>query len=153
MFYYIIYTSTPTAPVDKETVESITSESIKWNSKHGITGMLLCLEDKYFQFLEGEEKDILEVFDMIKGDSRHTNVAPRIKGFSEKRVFSEWNMGSWMLSNDQLEELTALKDLKEYINDPINSALQSKKYIAMMHNLLSTWLDHEPERAKRLKGE
>ncbi|WP_425389551.1 BLUF domain-containing protein [Ekhidna sp.] len=152
MIFYIIYTSTPTGKVTSDKLNDITQESIKWNSAHDITGMLLNVEDKYFQFLEGEEPEVRKLFDMIKGDPRHENVTLRIQGYSNDRVFSEWSMGSWMLSNKDLLELSALEDLKSFLEDPVNNNLQSKKFIGMMNNLLQTWMAHEPERAKKLKG-
>ncbi len=151
MIFYTIYTSTPTGEVTKEVVDQITDESIKWNSVHGITGMLLCLENKYFQFLEGAEEDVREVFEMIRKDSRHHDITPRIKGFSNERVFSGWSMGSWMLSNKELEQLSAIGDLEAYLKDPVNGSLQSKQLISMMNNILQTWLAHEPERSNKLK--
>ncbi|WP_424962580.1 BLUF domain-containing protein [Ekhidna sp.] len=153
MIYYIIYTSTPNGNVTPEVLNDITQESIKWNSQQNITGMLLNVEDKYFQFLEGEEMQVRKLFDMIKGDSRHTNVTIRVQGYSNERVFTEWSMGSWMLTNKELIELSGLKDLKAYLDDPVNNSLQSKKFISMMSNLLQTWISHEPERAKRLKSD
>ena len=60
-------------------------------------------------------------------------------------------MGSWMLSNDELTKLKAVKDLSEYMEDPVNTNLQSKRFVEMMNNILETWIAHEPERAKRLK--
>jgi len=108
-------------------------------------------QDRYFQFLEGEENDVVEVFEMIKGDSRHKEVAQKIKGYANERVFSEWSMGSWMLSNDELSKLQAVKDLSTYMEDPVNTNLQSKRFVEMMNNILQTWIAHEPERAERLK--
>lgn len=151
MIFYTIYSSIPTGPVTIEVVENITQTSIRWNNQHGITGILLCLEDRYFQFLEGAEKDVSEVFEMIKGDSRHEEVTQKVKGYANERVFSEWSMGSWMLSNDELTKLKAVKDLSEYMEDPVNTNLQSKRFVEMMNNILETWIAHEPERAKRLK--
>ncbi|WP_420317346.1 BLUF domain-containing protein [Ekhidna sp.] len=152
MIFYIIYTSTPSGSVTPEILNDITKKSIEWNSAQGITGMLLNVEDKYFQFLEGEESAVRKLFEMIKGDARHENVTLRIQGYANERVFSEWSMGSWMLSNKELAELSALNDLKAFLEDPVNSSLQSKKFVAMMSNLLQTWIAHEPERAKKLKG-
>ena len=151
MIFYTIYTSTPVGEVTKEVVDKITEESIQWNSKHGITGMLLCLEDRYFQLLEGVEDKVKEIFEKIKGDARHENITPRIQGFSKERVFSEWSMGSWMLTNKELEGLSATKDLQDYLDDPVNGSLQSQQLIGMMNNILQTWLVHEPERADRLR--
>ncbi|MEM6643782.1 MAG: hypothetical protein AAF616_12445, partial [Bacteroidota bacterium] len=64
----------------------------------------------------------------------------------------EWSMGSWMLPNAKLYELSALKDLREYLEDPLNSNLQSKNFINMMNSIMETWIEHEPERAERLKN-
>ncbi|WP_421763707.1 BLUF domain-containing protein [Ekhidna sp.] len=152
MIYYIIYTSTPSSPVDLETVNAITKEAIKWNKAHDVTGMLLSLDDKYFQFLEGEEEEVKKLFNMIKKDSRHKDVTLRIQGFSNERVFTEWSMGSWMLTNEELTKLSALADLKEFLQDPVNNNLQSKRFISMMSNLLNTWIAHEPERSKKFKN-
>jgi len=151
MIYYTIYTSTPTVDPTKKTVDDITHESIRWNKAHGITGILLCLEDRYIQFLEGEEKDVVEVFDMIKRDQRHSEVSQRIKGYAEERIFSNWSMGSWMLSNEDLNQLAAVKDLQEHLLSPEKLSLPSGRFVAMMKSILDTWLIHEPERAKRLK--
>ena len=150
MIFYKIYTSTPTNSSRKEVIDQITEESIKWNSKHGITGMLLCLEDRYFQFLEGKEEDVDEVFNKIKADSRHTEVYVRIKGYENERIFKEWSMGSWMLNNEELNSLSALQDLKVYMEDTSNQAMSPKKFVTMMQNILDTWIAHEPERSKRL---
>lgn len=151
MIYYIIYTSTPNTPVDLDTVNAITNEAIKWNQAHDITGMLLGLEDQYFQFLEGDEDEVKKLFNMIKGDPRHKDVSLRIQGFSNERVFTEWSMGSWMLTNDELKNLTALDDLRQFLEDPVNNNLQSKRFVSMMSNLLNTWIAHEPERSKKFK--
>ncbi|MEM9896259.1 MAG: BLUF domain-containing protein [Bacteroidota bacterium] len=152
MVFYTIYTSTPTGETSQSIVEQITQESIKWNVKHNITGMLICMEGRYLQFLEGDEDKVVEIFEKIKNDPRHKDVSPKIKGYSTDRVFSEWSMGSWMLKNEEIEELKALEELRNYLNSPINKPLQSKKYFVMMDNILKTWLVHEPERAERLKN-
>jgi len=153
MIYYTIYTSIPEGEVTEQVVNEITEESISWNNSHGITGMLLCLENRYFQFLEGDENDVTEVFDMIKSDPRHHDVTIRIKGFSNDRVFSDWSMGSWMLSNEELHTLPVFNDLRNYLEDPVNNVLPSKRFVSMMDNILQTWIAHEPERAKRLRGD
>ena len=151
MIYYTIYTSTPTEEVTKKMLDDITQESIHWNKDHGITGILISMDGRFHQFLEGDEKDVIEVFEMIKKDPRHQNVTPRVKGYANERVFSNWSMGSWMLSNEELENLSVLRDLKKYLENPVNDTLQSKKYLVMMDNILKTWIAHEPERAERLK--
>ncbi|MEO1253471.1 MAG: BLUF domain-containing protein [Bacteroidota bacterium] len=150
MLFYTIYTSTPSGVLTNETLEKITEESIKWNKPHGITGMLLGLEKKFVQFLEGEEEDVREVFSMIKSDPRHTDISLKIQGYANERVFQDWSMGSWMLSNEKLSQLSGLDDLRNYLQGSSKMNSQATNLINMMSNILKTWLIHEPERAKKL---
>ncbi len=114
--------------------------------------MLLGIENKYLQYLEGGEKEVTLLMENIKKDPRHQMVTVWIQGFTEERVFSDWSMGSWMMSNEELGKLSALDDLKNFLRDPMNNEHQSKKFIAMMNGLLKTWIAHEPERVKKLKN-
>ncbi|WP_420576531.1 BLUF domain-containing protein [Ekhidna sp.] len=151
MIFYTIYTSAPRDEMSREILDQISKESQSNNSNDGITGILLGIENKYLQYLEGDEKEVSALFEKIKKDPRHQNVTQWIKGYSNERVFSDWSMGSWMLSSKELAELNALDDLREFLDDPLNSELQSKKFIAMMQSLLKTWIAHEPERMKKMK--
>ncbi|NQZ75718.1 MAG: BLUF domain-containing protein [Ekhidna sp.] len=152
MIYYTIYTSTPVEKITESVLDNITEVSMKWNKEHQITGMLLALEDRFIQFLEGDDEEVKSIFEKIKEDKRHNNVIRKIQGYSNDRVFQEWSMGSWMLSNQALQELSAMDDLKGFLQDPVNASLQSARMVTMMNNLLKTWIAHEPERTKKLKG-
>ncbi|MEM7297450.1 MAG: BLUF domain-containing protein [Bacteroidota bacterium] len=152
MVYYTIYTSRPRQPMSKKLLDEITEVSNKNNVPRNVTGMLLALENRYLQYLEGDELEVEELFEKIKNDGRHHEVMRWVKGFTSEPVFKGWSMGSWMLSNDEIESLTAVKDLKDFIDDPQNQTLQSTRFLNMMNELLQTWLAHEPERAARLKS-
>lgn len=152
MVYYTIYTSRPRQPMSKKLLDEITAVSKKNNTERKVTGMLLAMENRYLQYLEGDELEVEAVFEKIKNDGRHHEVMRWVKGFITEPIFKDWSMGSWMLSNDEIENLTALKDLKNFIDDPHNQQLESARFLNMMSDLLGTWLDHEPERAARLKG-
>ncbi len=154
MIYYTIYTSTPRGEVTLDILNEIAQASHSYNSEYGITGMLLGIENKYLQYLEGDEKAVNELFPKIKQDPRHHQVSQWVKGFGGQRIFSEWSMGSWMLTNDQLKSLSALDDLASFLEAPsvVNGEVHSKKFMTMMHGLLKTWLAHEPERMKKLNG-
>lgn len=152
MYYYLIYTSKPKVPVTLDVLEDITETSIANNKKRKVTGMLLGIQQKFIQFLEGEEKDVVEIYNKICQDSRHHEINKWLQGYENERVFKDWSMGSWMLSNEVLENLSALQDIQAFMQDPINDQLQSKRFISMMHELLKTWIAHEPERAYRLSN-
>ncbi len=152
MLYYLIYTSKPREPITMEMLEDITEKSIRNNAKINVTGMLLAIENKFLQFLEGEEKDVREIYSKICEDGRHHEINKWLQGYENERVFKEWSMGSWMLSNEVLEKLGALNDIQAFIDDPENVQLQSKRFLMMMNDLLKTWIAHEPERALRLSN-
>ena len=153
MTYYTIYTSTPYDQVTLKTLREITEASRRNNPENDITGILLSIENKYLQFLEGPEDKVNELFERIQKDPRHRNVTKWVSGFSHERVFGDWSMGSWMLTNDELKNLPALSDLKNFLEDPINNHLPSKKFIVMMNDLLKTWIAHEPERLKKMNDD
>lgn len=139
MFYYIIYQSIPTGEVTPVIIDKITDEAIKWNEAHEITGILIYHDQQYFQYLEGEESEVVKVFKMIKNDPRHHGVQIKVMGFTKHKVFKEWSMGSWIIGPKIPTELKVLGDLEEYLKDPINDEMESTKYIEMMHNLLTQW--------------
>lgn len=68
MVFFLIYTSSPRGQMTPQVLEEITQSSQKNNAKKGITGMLLGIENKYLQYLEGEEKDVLQLMEKIKTD-------------------------------------------------------------------------------------
>ncbi|WP_425389550.1 BLUF domain-containing protein [Ekhidna sp.] len=152
MNFYLIYTSKPRVPMTLEVVEEITQTSIRNNKQNGITGMLLAIEGHYLQFLEGKEKDVLDLLNKIKADARHKELVVWVKGYREERVFEQWSMGSWMLSNEALKKTEGLEDLRNFIRNPANADVPAKKFIVMMNGLLKTWIAHEPERVKKLQS-
>jgi len=151
MIYFTVYTSRPRMPMTKDVLDEITSKSIKNNKKIGITGMLLGIENRYLQYLEGDEEEVKILLQKIKKDGRHYEVTQWVSGFSENRIFRDWSMGSWLMSNKQLEGLSAIKDIYVFLSNPESQVNSSKKFIMMMDGLLKTWIEHEPERVERLK--
>lgn len=134
-----------------ETLDDITNKSIQNNASLNITGMLLGMENKYMQYLEGKEEDVKKLYTKIEHDDRHHDVKLWIQGHAEVRIFNDWAMGSWLMSNDDLIQISTLNDLKAFLRNPENEGHSSKRFMALMNELLKTWITHEPERALRQK--
>ena len=135
-----------------ELLEEITAKSIENNKKAGITGMLLGIENRYLQYLEGKEPVVKGLMETIKKDGRHHEINQWLQGHTQERIFSDWSMGSWMLSNEKLKKLSAIKEIEDFLAEQWNEATQSKNlFLKMMQDLIRTWIKHEPERATRLK--
>ena len=151
MFYFTVYTSRPRMPMTHDVLNEITKQSAKNNKEIGVTGMLLGIENRYLQYLEGDEEQVKTLLQRIKKDGRHYDVTQWVSGFCKDRIFSEWSMGSWMMKNSELEKLEAAKEIHTFLNNPESQAHSSKKFLAMIDGLLKTWITHEPERSLRLK--
>ena len=69
----IIYTSKPVSFKDN-TIDEILASSHKYNSKSGVTGLLIFGTELYLQFLEGPVEELDETFNRIEIDNRHTDI-------------------------------------------------------------------------------
>ena len=87
----IIYTSKPVA-IEDNTVDEILASSDKYNSKSGVTGLLIFGAQLYMQFLEGPVQELDETFNRIKIDNRHTDIRILGVNLTDRRLFGSWKM-------------------------------------------------------------
>lgn len=90
-------------PVEKGVephVARILMTSRKNNAKDQLVGGLYYGNDRFFQYLEGEEEAIRRTYDRILKDDRHRNVVTLIEEPLESRTFSNWSMKYVPLSRD-----------------------------------------------------
>jgi hypothetical protein len=111
--HHLIYTSHAIRPFSDHELLELLKQSRTFNKSKGITGMLLYLQGKFIQVLEGQKNDILELYDRIKADPRHHRVSLIVKGTSPGRIFKGWSMGFRRLSYDDAEAL-GFKDIDNF---------------------------------------
>ncbi len=70
----LTYISKATKPLSPEDLQKIESQSIKNNSRDGITGVLLSLRGIFFQTIEGDNDKIEALWERLTRDERHTEV-------------------------------------------------------------------------------
>ena len=90
--FELIYVSTAEKRMNKDNLQSILMESMRHNSDHNITGILLYDQGSFCQVLEGDKKDVLSLFKKIKKDKRHFNVITISEKDIQYREFSAWSM-------------------------------------------------------------
>ena len=90
--FELIYVSTAAKRMTKDNLQSILMESMRHNSDHNITGILLYDQGSFCQVLEGDKKDVLSLFKKIKKDKRHFNVITISEKDIQYREFSTWSM-------------------------------------------------------------
>lgn len=88
--------------------------------------MLLYIEGRFFQVLEGEESLINELFATISKDNRHGNVTIVAKGNLDKRIFKDWTMRFNSISEKEFADISGIKKFKNLFKlkpkDPQNPA-------------------------------
>jgi hypothetical protein len=89
---YLIYVSTESRPLSQNDIDNILKASKVNNPGNQITGMLLYVEGRFFQVLEGAETALNDLFITIAKDERHINSIVVAKGDLDKRIFKDWKM-------------------------------------------------------------
>ncbi|UZO82056.1 BLUF domain-containing protein [Aquimarina sp. ERC-38] len=73
-------------------LNNIVDISKEHNGNANINGCLIYHQNSFFQILEGGKKEVLELYEKIGRDPRHTNVKLLWKGFKQEKIFKQWNM-------------------------------------------------------------
>lgn len=88
---------------------AILKTSRVYNAEHGVTGLLLYSQGKYYQVLEGEEAEVRSLFiDRISKDKRHHSITLLEEQKLEARNFPEWSMGFYWENDAGTEEFAML---------------------------------------------
>lgn len=115
--YYLIYVSYAVEHFTQDRLKELLRRCVEKNESQGVTGMLLYIEGKFIQVLEGEKEVILRIYDKILNDERHRKVKVIIEGVIAKRNFPNWSMGFKSMNNKELKNITGYKDIEEYFRD------------------------------------
>ena len=92
-FLQIIYMSAATVPFTEQELAEILSKSKANNEKVEVSGLLIYHEGSFLQVLEGPEEAVLETYERIGDDPRHTEVGLLLKQKVLARSFGNWEMG------------------------------------------------------------
>jgi hypothetical protein len=67
--------------------------------------MLLFKEGNFLQVLEGEESEVMKLYETIARDPRHHGQSILDKGELEQRQFADWSMGFRNLNNSTVKSI------------------------------------------------
>ena len=121
--YRMVYTSFRKANCDEQEIANILDSCKRNNPQRDITGILVHSEKRFIQYIEGDHDEILDLYNLIKDDPRHTSVNQRNFEAIEKRIFPSWEMG--YKDVDKVEFNTEVSDgdrktFNELINDKLD---------------------------------
>lgn len=82
------------------------------NKRLAITGLLLLIQGKFVQYIEGPEEEIDRVYEKIKIDPRHNELLLLDVGDINERQFKDWSMAFKRIDDKDVESLVGFKDLE-----------------------------------------
>ncbi len=112
--FQLVYVSTVSRPLGTPDLLEILASARKRNAELGVTGALLYRADHFIQVLEGQEREVRELLELINGDPRHRHLRVIHEGEVGEREFPEWTMGFADLSLSSLH----LEGFNEILNQP-----------------------------------
>ncbi|MBE7439769.1 MAG: BLUF domain-containing protein [Spirochaetales bacterium] len=120
-------------------IDEIAATSITNNQRDGLTGMLFCFRQVFYQILEGDEEKLDKCYARILGDPRHKDIfCLGIEENISERLYPEWSMKTVNLDLDSGSTIDPVKRildallrnhqiLKAYTPTPILDAIQAGK--------------------------
>ncbi len=127
------YISTPTRPMTTDDLMDILNNARLNNVCIGVSGMLLYTGTEFIQILEGEEKVIEELLDLIKKDPRHRDFRIIEKKKITKRDYAEWTMGFKLINKEDLRDVPGLN---KFFDTDLNGEIDHNK-LKLINNLLN----------------
>ena len=118
----------------EEVVSDIVQNAKKKNQALGITGVLLYENGHFLQALEGDEKVVNELYNIINKDTRHSDVSKLIDETIDSRAFPDWSLDTFFIDSPDLVNKETISHLhKVYAN---SFDLDSKKLIEFIKKMV-----------------
>lgn len=90
--HQLVYTSRPVVDVTVDVLSSIMESAQRHNLANHITGLLVFHQGRFMQLLEGDERQVHDLYHKIRQDPRHSDVEVVLETDSP-RSMSKWTMG------------------------------------------------------------
>jgi hypothetical protein len=127
MLYELLYTSLAKWEMSSNELIELLEKSREKNKLLNITGLLVYHNREFVQIIEGEKETVLELYDIITKDERHTSVRTFWENSISKRGFSKWAMGFIKVENLELSTLNGYPQfLKEGFSSGEITSIQTK---------------------------
>ena len=121
MLSQLVYVSNRKSTCNQSEIDKILASCKKNNPSLNITGVLLFSDTKFIQLVEGEAKVIMDLYDKIKKDPRHSS--PMMISYNpiSEKSFPSWHMGSKNIVKNEVNFKTDIsKDDKAIFNSILN---------------------------------
>lgn len=112
--FHLVYLSSARQGWGKPRLREVLEHSRSKNFSRGVTGLLLHHEGRFLQVLEGEERVVRQLFDVIQSDSRHHGCVSLLEENITARQYPQWPMAFREIGISDLPAFAGLpSDLSE----------------------------------------
>lgn len=118
IMYYLVYVSFAIKPFTPKGLRKLLIHCRDNNIENGITGILLYIEGKFVQILEGKSEKVKVLFEKIKRDRRHKDISRILEGPLESRNFPNFSMGFFTMDDKTFTKLSGFKNINEFFSYP-----------------------------------
>jgi len=105
---FLLYRSVATSVFQDESLDSLVANAQAFNSRSGISGLLVYADRRFFQWIEGEEETIDLLFSRIRSDVRHQYVDVLMMRPAFHRHFGSWGMVSHLVEPEKTSAFLSL---------------------------------------------
>jgi hypothetical protein len=105
----IAYVSAASWNLLDEQLERIVAESRRLNALNRVSGVLLYCDGNFMQYLEGEERAVVETFARIRKSESHYQINELMNQAILEREFGDLSMGFSRPGPDEFVELAAAR--------------------------------------------
>ena len=125
----LVYRSVADSSFDIPEIYGMLSRAKEYNKEHGITGCLLYHNNQFLQLLEGEEDQVLNLFQKILLDKRHHDVLLIESEQSKERLFADWGMAFHDYGQNGMSAYLKLKQIDTILGESQAMTTNSKSVL------------------------
>lgn len=114
----------------QEELSQLVEQSRGFNAAHDITGALYIWQDRFLQYLEGNDVALAALYSRIQRDERHTNCELHDARLVSKRVFRGWAM-AWLSRPPETDLILQAIDPKPMSSSALESSTVAALFLAL----------------------
>jgi hypothetical protein len=130
---HLIYVSSATRGMSEEELLSLLEQSRSRNIRQNVTGMMLYAGGNFFQVLEGDEKDVEEIYEAIVSDERNKGNIVIVKENINARTFPDWSMGFKHLTSQNKAAINGYSEFLAREMEPEEFADKSNMVLDLLY--------------------
>ena len=129
----LIYVSSATRLMSEDSLIALLNQARNRNERQNVTGMLLYADGNFMQVLEGDERDVEEIYNEILNDERNKGHIIIEKENIEDRDFPDWSMGFKNLSSQREAMPKGFSKFLQSKMDPEEVAFHSNDIVELLY--------------------